>query len=415
MDGEMPGDAPTAEPKQIFSTADIAIPGFNPKELKLPKLSIEELMGRTFLVDMKDGQRIRAEVFRKINDQDAMNHTNIKLLCKVGDDDAEEIMTYQEICDLIEEQDSEDKDENQLWTFKKIVSHEGPFTSKDEQWKGSMYNVKVLWEDNTITSEPLKTITKDDPVTAAEYAKKHGLLDNPGWKHLRHIVKNQKKFGRLMNQAKMKSIRRAPIYQFGVRVPRHSTEARILDENNGNTKWQDAEKTELSQLFEYDTFKDFGKDGTAPDGYQKIRVHFVYAVKHDLRHKARLVAGGHLTDPPKDSVYSGVVSLKSLRLALLIGELNGLQVMAGDIGNAYLEAYTKEKVYFKAGKEFGPLEGHVLVIVKALYGLRTSGARFHEKLSDTLRAMGFVPSLADPDFMDSRCQKLLRVCLCIRG
>ena len=115
----------------------------------------------------------------------------------------------------------------------------------------------------------------------------------------------------------------------------------------------------------------------------------MYAVKHDLRHKARLVAGGHLTDPPKDSVYSGVVSLKSLRLALLIGELNGLQAMVGDIGNAYLEAYTKEKVYFIAGKEFGPLEGHLLVIFKALYGLRTSGARFHEKLSDDFRDMGF--------------------------
>ena len=82
---------------------------------------------------------------------------------------------------------------------------------------------------------------------------------------------------------------------------------------------------------------------------------------------------------------------------MLIGEVNGLNLMVGDIGNAYLEAYTKEKVYFIAGKEFGPLEGHILIIKKALYGLRTSGARFHEKLADTLRDMGFKPTLADPD------------------
>jgi hypothetical protein len=71
--------------------------------------------------------------------------------------------------------------------------------------------------------------------------------------------------------------------------------------------------------------------------------------------------------------------------------------MAADVGNAYLEAKTKERNAFIAGKEFGPLAGHCLLIDKALYGLRTSGARFHEKFADTLRNLGFTPSYADPD------------------
>ena len=95
-----------------------------------------------------------------------------------------------------------------------------------------------------------------------------------------------------------------------------------------------------------------------------------------MRYKACLVADGHLTNPGTEQAYSGAVSLRSLRLALLIGELNGFEAKVSDIGNVYLEAYTKEKVYFIAGPEFGPLEGHTLIIVKALYGLRTSGARF---------------------------------------
>ena len=41
---------------------------------------------------------------------------------------------------------------------------------------------------------------------------------------------------------------------------------------------------------------------------------------------------------PWDSVNSGVVSLRSLRLALLIGTLKS---MVSYIGNAYLEAETK--------------------------------------------------------------------------
>ena len=86
-----------------------------------------------------------------------------------------------------------------------------------------------------------------------------------------------------------------------------------------------------------------------------------------------------------------------MRLALLIGELNHLQVQVGDIGNAYLEAYTSEKVCFIAGPEFKDMQGHLLVIVKALYGLRTSGARFHERFMDTLQDLGFTPSLNDSD------------------
>ena len=123
----------------------------------------------------------------------------------------------------------------------------------------------------------------------------------------------------------------------------------------------------------------------------------VYDVKHDGRHKSRLVAGGHLTDTPIESVYSGVVSLRSLRLVIFLAELNGLEVWGADIGNAYLEAKTKEKVYIIAGKGFGELEGHTLVIDKALYGLKSSGLRWHEKFSDTLRDMGFQISKGDPD------------------
>ena len=61
---------------------------------------------------------------------------------------------------------------------------------------------------------------------------------------------------------------------------------------------------------------------------------------------------------------------------LFLAELNKLEVWATDIGNAYLEAETKEKLYIIAGQEFGDLHGHILVIRKALYGLRSSGKRW---------------------------------------
>lgn len=48
---------------------------------------------------------------------------------------------------------------------------------------------------------------------------------------------------------------------------------------------------------------------------------------------------------------------------------------ACDIGSAYLEAYTKEKLYIIAGPDFKDLEGHTLLVNKALYGLCMSGAQ----------------------------------------
>jgi len=124
---------------------------------------------------------------------------------------------------------------------------------------------------------------------------------------------------------------------------------------------------------------------------------FVYAVKHDGRHKARLVAGGHLTGIPIESVYSGVVSLRAIRIIIFASEHNGLKIWGADMSNAYLEAYTNEKVCFIAGPEFGELEGHLLIIDRALYGLKSSGKRWAYRLAEVLRQMGFIPCKMEPE------------------
>jgi hypothetical protein len=110
-----------------------------------------------------------------------------------------------------------------------------------------------------------------------------------------------------------------------------------------------------------------------------------------------MVADGHLTDNPLESVYSGVISLRGLRIVTFLSELNGLDLWATDIGNAYLEAFTMEQNCNIAGPEFCQLEGHYLIIVKALYGLRTSGLRWHECFADCLCNEGFLPCKAEPD------------------
>ena len=96
-------------------------------------------------------------------------------------------------------------------------------------------------------------------------------------------------------------------------------------------------------------------------------------VNHDGRFKARLVADGHLTKEPVESIYSGVVSLRSLRMVVFLSQLNDLKIWGADVGIAYLEVYTDEKLCTIAGPEFKELQGHLLIMIKALHGTH-SGA-----------------------------------------
>ena len=123
-------------------------------------------------------------------------------------------------------------------------------------------------------------------------------------------------------------------------------------------------------------------------------------MKHDLRHKSRLVANPKSLklSPDKEEVYSGVVGMDIVRLGFTVGALRGLDCAVGDVGNAFLEGRTHERCYIVARPEFGPdLQGKRLIIYKALYGLTTSAARYHEVMAAELRSMDFRPSRVDPE------------------
>lgn len=136
-------------------------------------------------------------------------------------------------------------------------------------------------------------------------------------------------------------------------------------------------------------------------GFQEIKCHIIFDVKMDFTKKARFVAGGHTTLVDTSSKYSSVVSRNSVRIAFLIAALNGLKILACNVGNVYLDAPCREKrTWFQAGRECGADAGKVMVVARALYGLRTSGASWRQMLSDTLSSspeFGNQQSRGDPD------------------
>ena len=247
--------------------------------------------------------------------------------------------------------------DQELLKFRAIIGHQGPLKATDPDWKGSIYNVQVEWETGEATFEPLSVIAADDLVTCAAYAKQHDLLALEGWCRFRNLAKRDKVLARAINQSKIRQVRRSQTYMFGYLIPKlHGSHA--ISKENKNCGWYDAIKLEMEYMQKYEAFKKWDKAildkhkkiMNPPKGYHKIKVHLVFAVKFDGRHKARLVADGHLTPEPIENIYSGVVSLRNLRLVIFLGKLNNLEIWGADIGNAYLEAFTHEKLYIVAGQ-----------------------------------------------------------------
>ena len=194
----------------------------------------------------------------------------------------------------------------------------------------------------------------------------------------------------------------SPILKFGIEVPRSVRHAFYLDRINWDNQWKDAIAKELKEINSFRVFRPVTPDDNL-DEYQKIPYHLVFDVKFDGQRKARLVCDGNWTDAEKEEVYSGVVGLDTVRLGFQLAAMNDLLVCAADVGTAFLYGTTREKVYVVAGPEFEGLEGQPLILRKGCYGLRTSAARFHEHLAETICQLGFMPTKADPDLYMREC------------
>ena len=371
-------------------------------------INFDDLLGRTFLLPMdENGERKRATISEHVKDlyQDQVSREDqLRFKLKIDGDQLDDLISYNQLMEYLEDKTDNGPLEDGLYRFKSIKDHKGPYTSSDPEYNGSSYNLLIEWETGEHTWEPLSNIIASDPYTCAIYAKEHDLLNTPGWKLLKRHARTARRLIRTLKKSKYRQAKASKKYKHRWEVPRDYAHALQLDIQNGNNKWKDAIDLEIEQIKEYQVFKDYGKAvyeknkiTNAPEGHQKIRVHFVFDVKHCGKFKARLVADGHLTKEPMETVYSGVVSIRNLRLAMFLAELDDLELWGADVGNAYLQALTKEKLYIVGGPEFEALQGHVLVMYKALYGTRSGGACWHDKFFDILNDMGFKPSKADPD------------------
>ena len=120
-------------------------------------------------------------------------------------------------------------------------------------------------------------------------------------------------------------------------------QALILGTKNGNISWEDSISKELENIIV--VIKILLNGAKAPIDHQFVQFNMVVDIKmEDFRHKARVVAGGHMTEAPATIEYASVVWTETIKVALMITTLNEDEVKSGGILNAYVQAPVIEMV-----------------------------------------------------------------------
>jgi hypothetical protein len=253
------------------------------------------------------------------------------------------------------------------------------------------WQLLVQWKDGSTTWTHLKDLKESNPVQVSEYAVANQISDEPGFAWwVKDVLRRR---DRIISKVKSRYWLRT--HKFGIELPKSTDEALQIDKDTGTDFWKKALEKEMKGT--KPAFKILDDDEAVPVAHEEIRCHMVFDIKMDFQRKARIVAGGHMLDTPASMTYSSVVSRESVRIAFTVAALNDLDVLAADVGNAYLNAEVREKCWFKAGSEFGIHKGKRIVIVRALYGLKSSGAAWRAHMAQTMTDLGFTPCQADPD------------------
>ena len=258
----------------------------------------------------------------------------------------------------------------------------------------------VVFKDGDEKWVPLKLLKETNPIEVAEYVTAQGIESEPAFDWW--VPYTLRKRDQVV--AAVNSRVRKQTHKYGIEVPNSVQHARKIDELNGDTLWQDAIVLEMKNLA--CAFRILENGDIMPVGYEQSSGHFVFDVKMDFTRKARWVKDGHKHADPIASTYAGVVSRESVRIALTYAALNEIDVTCADVMNAFLQAPSSEKHYVICGPEFGIEHvGKRALIVRALYGGKTSGSDFWKHLRTCMDHLGFKSCPADPDVWMREAQK----------
>jgi hypothetical protein len=157
-------------------------------------------------------------------------------------------------------------------------------TTYDERWE-----LSVRWKDGSSTWISLKDLKDTYPVELADYAINNKIQDEPAFAWwVPYVIKK-----RTAIISKLRSKYWQKTHKYGLRIPRTISEAKDIDQANGDTRWTDRIKLEMKNFRV--AFEVYNGDIEELIDYQNISGHLVIDVKlgENFRRKARYCANGH--------------------------------------------------------------------------------------------------------------------------
>ncbi|CAB0015328.1 unnamed protein product [Nesidiocoris tenuis] len=167
-------------------------------------------------------------------------------------------------------------------------------------------------------------------------------------------------------------------------------------------EWKQAIDNELSAMKKFGTWT----IEDIPEDKKPIQTKWVFRTKQNGTKKARLVAKGYQEDTP-GNLYAPVAKIPTVRMFLCHALNNNLQIRQLDVPSAFLNGNLKNDVYIEFPDGVKPIEGKVLKLRKALYGLKESPRVWNERFNEIAEQCGLVRSRSDTCLYTSKNVKLV--------
>jgi hypothetical protein len=98
------------------------------------------------------------------------------------------------------------------------------------------------------------------------------------------------------------------------------------------------------------------------------------------------------------------MSHDSVHLFFVFAALKDIDVLACHTQNAYINTEMIEKVWFCGGDKMSTDKGKIIVIIRVVYGLKSSGARWREHMAQTLCNIRFQSCKAERHLVEGNSQ-----------
>ena len=168
-------------------------------------------------------------------------------------------------------------------------------------------------------------------------------------------------------------------------------------------KWQEAIRKEFSDMKKREVWEHVAKK-SIPENRPLVGCKWVFKIKRDGTHRARLVALGYSQIPGVDFTenYAPVVNDVTFRMVLVIIMIKKLKTRLLDVETAFLHGKLEEEIYMKVPEgyhiEHKIGEGECFKLSQAIYGLVQAARLWWKHFVKVLKELEppFIQSAADP-------------------